>query len=153
MRGKGLLVGLFSVLLPLFASANNEGDQVRGPGDYVKIEVCGKLVRSEIPYQHYSIEVLGSFYSDAVAAPPQSHSKLLVRLERAEDKNRKLDERLVSLEGKLVIVKGPLDWRNIDRHLEFYQGQWVVSKTTEIDEDGLRIYINSENQIEPLVPK
>ena len=61
-----------------------------GPSSYVRVEVKGVLVRKDDGYYVRA--------ADAVFLI----TELLVKLERAEDKDRSLDERLQALEGKAV---------------------------------------------------
>jgi len=79
------------------------GDKAQSsePSAYVKVEVKGKLVHKD---NMYYVETSDATFSDF---------KLLVGLERAEDKNRALDRHLEGLDGKAVIAYGYLDCRRI----------------------------------------
>ena len=69
--------------------------------DYVKLEVKGKLLHQGAAY---FIETHDSHFSN---------TRLLVTLERSEDKNRSLDQHLNALDGKSVLARGFLDCRRI----------------------------------------
>jgi RNA polymerase sigma factor (sigma-70 family) len=78
------------------------GRSADGRSAYVKIEVKGTLTRQE---NGYAVQTQDAVFPDV---------KVLVHLERSEDKNRELDSHLKSLEGKVVVVTGLLDCRRID---------------------------------------
>lgn len=89
---------------------------------YVKLEVRGTLVGKDDTYAYFIQTSDGQF--------PQI--KLLVKLERSEDKNRILDRYLESLKGKAVIVSGFLDCRRL-------------AQETGV----IYLYLSSESQIKP----
>ena len=69
----------------------------------IKIVVKGKLIALEgAPW--YGVRANDAVFSDVT---------VVVRLLRSEDKNRQLDKRLKSLEGKTVVVEGFLDCRTV----------------------------------------
>ena len=91
-----------------------------GPASYVRVEVKGVLLRKDDGYYVRATD----------AAFPST--ELLVKLERAEDKNRALDEHLKALEGKVVVAEGFLDCRRIGG-----------------DRGGVEIHLGDEAQIRP----
>ena len=92
------------------------------PPAYVKLEIRGTLVGKDDAYA-YQIETSDGQFPSV---------KLLVKLERSEDKNRNLDRYLESLKGKAVIVSGFLDCRRLAQ------------------ENGvIYLYLSSESQIKP----
>jgi hypothetical protein len=91
------------------------------PSAYVKVEVKGKLVHKD--YMYY-VETGDATFSDF---------KLLVGLERSEDKNRALDRHLESLEGKAVIAYGYLDCRRITQ-----------------ENATIYLYLSNETQVKPI---
>ncbi|MDT5121797.1 MAG: hypothetical protein QOC96_1279 [Acidobacteriota bacterium] len=124
MLTKAVFVLIMSSLL-FQVSLLKVGDRVptSSPSSYVKLEVRGILLHKE---DAYYIQANDPAFSDF---------KLLVRLERSEDKNRALDQHLQILEGKTVIARGFLDGTRIT------QGAGL-----EVGVIGLRL--NRESQVE-----
>src|SRR4029077_2678768 len=89
-----------------------------GPASYVRVQVKGVLVRKDDGY----------FVRAADAVFPATEAP--VKLERAEDKNRALDEHLKALEGKVVVAEGFLDCRRIGG-----------------DKGSLEIHVSDEKQV------
>jgi hypothetical protein len=87
---------LTSVLLP--ADTNLP---VEDPPSYVKLEVRGTLIHQKaISF----IQAYDSSFPDV---------RLVVKLERSEDKNQELDRHLEGLHGKPVVANGFLDCRRV----------------------------------------
>jgi hypothetical protein len=105
-------------ILALFSILPDDNIQANTDFNYVKLEVKGQLVQDGT---RYAIESNDSIF-------PQT--KLLIKLERSEDKNRFLDRHLDTLKGKMVLAKGFLDCRRIG------QEQGVIY-----------LYLNNESQI------
>ena len=99
---KSLLVLIASAFLTNFPlQVNNDNVRADSQLSYAKLEVRGtRLNQGPI----YYIQTHDSFFTDV---------KLLVRLERSEDKNRILDRHLEKLLGKSVLAKGLLDCRRV----------------------------------------
>jgi hypothetical protein len=102
MWSKLIFFSLMSAFL-LFAIWPANRTQANAESNYVKLEVKGKLVLAQ-EGTSYAIESSDGHF-------PQI--KLLVKLARTEDKNRALDRYLDDLKGKLVVVTGFLDCRNV----------------------------------------
>lgn len=94
-----LIAGALLANVSLQADRNN----VRSDSQpsYAKLEVRGTLLRQGPVYY---IQTHDSTFTEV---------KLLVKLERSEDKNRMLDRHLERLHGKSVIANGFLDCRRI----------------------------------------
>jgi len=71
------------------------------PASYVRVEVKGKLVRQ------------GNLYVVEAADASFADTKVVVALQRGEDKDRALDAHLKALEGKVVVATGFLDCRKL----------------------------------------
>ena len=91
-----LIAGAF-----LATGSTQTEDNRRFPSNYVKLEVRGTLVHKGTMYD---IETSDAMFSNV---------KLLVRLERSEDKNHFLDRHLEALNGKSVVAHGFLDCRRV----------------------------------------
>lgn len=89
-----------------------------GPAGYVRVEARGVLVRKDDGYYVRA--------ADAVFLA----TEVLVKLERAEDKKRSLDERLQALEGKAMVAEGFLDGRRVGG-----------------DKGSLEIHVSDEKQV------
>jgi hypothetical protein len=85
---------------------------------YVKLEVKGRLVQKGAAY---AVEASDAHFAD---------TKVMVVLERSEDKNRGLDRRLESLKGRIVVANGFPDCRRIGH-------EWGV----------IYLYLSNESQI------
>jgi hypothetical protein len=81
--------------------AEFRGTRTDDRSDYVKLEVEGTLLHQGPAYY---VQTHDANFPD---------QKLLVRLERSEDKNRALDRHLEQLEGQSVIARGFLDCRRV----------------------------------------
>jgi hypothetical protein len=81
--------------------AEFRGTRTHDRSDYVKLEVEGTLLHQGPAYY---VQTHDANFRD---------QKLLVKLERSEDKNRSLDGHLEQLEGQSVIARGFLDCRRI----------------------------------------
>jgi hypothetical protein len=92
-----LFVGIFA----LFILWRNDRILADADSNYVRLEVRGQLVRDGTGY---AVESNDSLFPQA---------KLLVELERSEDKNRFLDRRLEALQNKTVVARGFLDCRRV----------------------------------------
>jgi hypothetical protein len=112
---------LLTVAFMLWAGLAWAGDRqkpVVGKLGYVRIEAKGKLLHRETAYY---VEAADAAFSDF---------KVLVKLERSEDKNRQLDGLLASLEGKVVVVEGYMDCRRVGEQ-----------------EKAIWLYLHEESQI------
>ena len=78
-----------------------DGMHSESKSSYAKVEVKGTLFHQGLDYY---IQIHDSMFTDV---------KLLVRLERSEDKNRILDLHLERLNGKSVIANGFVDCRRV----------------------------------------
>jgi hypothetical protein len=97
-----VLLMISSLLLSGFLLlAHSKADATSNDVNYVKLEAKGKLIMEGV---FYAVQT-----SDGIFPNP----KLLVILERVEDKNRQLDRYLEGLEGKTVIAHGLLDIRRV----------------------------------------
>lgn len=103
---KSLLVLIASAFLAN-ASLQADYDNVRADSQpsYAKLEVRGTLLHQGAAYY---IQTHDSVFTDV---------KLLVRLERSEDKNRILDLHLERLHGKSVVANGFLDCRRVGQEM------------------------------------
>jgi hypothetical protein len=119
MRSLLLLVGAFALCAGLARAADKEPPAAANLGS-VRVEARGKLLRKD---NAYYVEAADVSFPD---------TKVLVRLERSEDKNRQLDALLERLEGKPVIVEGYLDCRRVGDQ-----------------ERVLWLYVSKEDQIKP----
>ena len=100
MRSVLMLVAAFALCAGPARAADKEQPAGANPG-YVRVEAKGTLIRKD---NAYYVEAADVNFPD---------SKVLVRLERSEDKNRQLDALLGRLEGKAIIVEGYLDCRRV----------------------------------------
>ena len=98
---KSLLVLIASVFLANESLPADKYMRADDPASYVKLEVRGTLFhQSAISY----IQARDSSFPDV---------RLVVKLERGEDKNKILDRYLEDLNGKSVVANGFLDCRRI----------------------------------------
>ena len=84
-----------------YLQASDDSMYVESKSSYAKVEVKGTLFHQGLDYY---IQIHDSMFTDV---------KLLVRLERSEDKNRILDLHLERLNGKSVIANGFVDCRRV----------------------------------------
>jgi hypothetical protein len=119
-----LLVLVVAGLAVASIRAKFVGTRTQGPSSYVKLEVEGTL--------HHQ----GPAYYVQTHDANFPEQKLLVQLERSEDKNRALDRHLEQLEGQSVIARGFLDCRRV--------GQ---------EAGVIYIYLHSADQIVGLEPR
>ena len=103
-----LLVIVVAGLAVASIRAEFRGTRTHDQSGYVKLEVEGTLLHQGPAY----------YIQTHDASFPEQ--KLLVWLERSEDKNRALDRHLEQLDGQSVIARGFLDCRRVGQEAVIY---------------------------------
>jgi hypothetical protein len=113
------LVGVLIISsLLFFAFLLTERTRANAELNYVKLEVKGKLIQEDA---EFAVQTSDTNFPNM---------KLLVKLERGEDKNRLLDRYLDDLKGKTVVANGFLDCRRVGK-----------------EQGVIYLYFSSESQI------